>query len=95
MPRRPAQQAATNFTSDRHAFYAAWVISELARSGMPVTPVRDEDGNYTNRLTVCPPQGGDNPPKITLMIPPPPESWDLLGGNQAGPVFRGDDTTAT
>lgn len=93
MPR--AARPTTNFTSDRHAFYAAWVIGELSRSGLPVHPTRDADGNYTNRLTVNPPLGGDNPPQITLLIPPPPDDWDLLAGGgsngPAGPTFRGED----
>jgi hypothetical protein len=86
-PSRPA----TNFTSDRHAFYAAWVIAEMSRSGLPVAPVRDADGNYTNRVTINPPLGGDPRPLI-LMIPPPPDDWDLLGNGANGPTFRGGET---
>ena len=94
MPR--ASRPTSNFTSDRHAFYAAWVLGEMLRSGVPVSPVRDDDGNYTNRVTVHPPLGGDNPPKIMLMIPPPPDDWDLFGpdGSPTGPTFRGNETPA-
>ena len=91
MPR--SARPASNFTSDRHALYAGWVLSQLLRSGLPATPVRDADGNYTNRVEFHPPLGGDNPPKITLLIPSPPDDWDLLGGPPPanGPTFRGED----
>lgn len=77
MPR--SARPASNFTSDRHTLYAGWVLAQLLRSGLPVTPVRDADGNYTNRVHVHPPLGGD-PKPVTLMIPPPPDDWDLFNG---------------
>jgi hypothetical protein len=89
MPR--ASRPASNFTSDRHVLYAGWVMGEMIRSGLPFVPIRDADGNYTNRVTLAPPLGGDNAPQITLLIPPPPDDWDLLNGGTSGPTFRGAD----
>lgn len=93
---RPARPA-SNFTSDRHTLYAGWVLGELIRSGLPVEPVRDASGNYTNRITVNPPLGGESAHAVTLMIPPPPDDWDLFAGGQFdgagtadGPIFRGE-----
>jgi len=73
MPR--AQVPASNFTSDRHVLYAGWVLGELMRCLPTVTPIRDTEGNYTNRVTLT--LEGDA--TITLLIPPPPDDWDILG----------------
>ena len=79
MPR--ASRPPSNFTSDRHVLYAGWVMGQMLRSGLPFEPVLDPEGNYTNRVTVGPPQGGQ---RITLVIPPPPDDWDLFKGNGTG-----------
>jgi len=83
MPRNPS-----NFESDRHTLYAGWVIGELLRSGTDATPVRDDDGNYTNRL-VLNHHGGS---RITLIIPPPPSDWDLFPDTDAKEPTRAATT---
>jgi hypothetical protein len=86
MPR--ASRPPSNFTSDRHVLYAGWVMGEMLRTGLPFEPVVDADGNYTNRFVINPPAGSDTP-KITLVIPPPPDDWNLFNGDTSGPTFRG------
>jgi hypothetical protein len=75
----PRKTSTSNFVSDNHTLYAGWVLGEMLRSGLPVEPVLDPNGNYTNRVLIRPPLGGDLPPEITLLIPPPPDGWSLFG----------------
>lgn len=88
MPR--ASRPPSNFTSDNHTLYAGWVLGELAKQKLPLKAVRDDQGNYTNRVTLD--AGGAS---VTLLIPPPPDDWDLFasdgGGGKDGPTFRGQD----
>ena len=37
---------------DRHALYIGWVVGIAMRNGIAASPTVDDDGNYTDRLTV-------------------------------------------
>ena len=82
---RPAKPP-SNFTSDLHTLYAGWIIGLALRSGLPVEPVRDTNGNYTNRIRINVAPGGNNPPSFTLIIPPPPDGWDLFHTDITDPM---------
>ena len=68
MPRTPAPPPPSMTTN--HALYVGWVLGLAAKAGLAVTPVLDDDGNYTNRIMV---PVGEQP--ITLLIPAPPDTW--------------------
>jgi hypothetical protein len=58
----------------RHAWYVGWVLGVALRHGVPLTPVTDADGNYTDRLVL------DLAPEtvtLTIVVPPPPDDWTL------------------
>ena len=63
----------SNFISDRHSLYVGWVIGIAHRNGVPLEPVRDDAGDWTDRaeLTLSPHV------TITLVVPPPPDDWTL------------------
>jgi hypothetical protein len=61
------------FDSDRHALYVGWVVGIAQKHGLRPYPVTDDDGNYTDRVVVRTPGGYD----ITVIVPPPPDDWDL------------------
>jgi hypothetical protein len=58
------------FDSDRHALYTGWVIGRAVRAGLAVTPVYDDDGNYTDRFVI-------DRIGITVVVPPPPDDWTV------------------
>jgi len=61
----------SNFVSDQHVLYVGWVLGHMQKAELPFTPVTDEHGNLTNRVTVPTPVGV----VLTLIIPPPPDDW--------------------
>jgi hypothetical protein len=63
----------SNFHNDRHNLYAGWVAGIAAKHGVPLHPVKDSMGNYTAELQLELP--GDI--TITLVVPEPPEDWNL------------------
>ena len=56
----------------RHAMYVGWVCGLARKQGTPLTPVVDEEGNYTDQLTL-----GLVVPHVTVtvIVPPPPDDW--------------------
>jgi hypothetical protein len=64
-----------NFTDDRHALYAGWVIGTAMRHGVQLEPIVDDDGNYTDQLRLV--HAGLD---ITLIVPPPPDDWKFPDG---------------
>lgn len=66
-----ARRETSNFVNDNHVLYAGWVMGTMVKAGLPFAPVRDDQGNYTNRVTTTTPDGV----VITLLIPAPPEDW--------------------
>lgn len=60
----------SHFVDDRHNLYVGWVMGIAARHGFMPEPVRDEAGNYTDRITL---PIGDH--EITVVVPPPPADW--------------------
>lgn len=65
------------FVDDRHALYAGWVLGIAKRNGVPLEPVVDDDGNYTDRLTAELKDSDWGPVTITLVVPPPPDDWKM------------------
>lgn len=67
-----------NFVNDRHVLYVGWVIGIALKNGVPVRPVLDAAGNYTDRICFT---GWDNCNgvivEITMIVPPPPVDWEL------------------
>lgn len=61
-----------HFTDPQHAFYVGWVWATALEHGLPFEVVRDEDGNYTDRLRLQPKEGLT----IDIVVPPPPDDWD-------------------
>lgn len=59
--------------SERHALYVGWALGVALRQGVPIEPVRDEAGNYTDRLVLHVSDQAD----LTVVVPPPPEDWQL------------------
>ena len=64
------------FVSERHALYVGWVLGVGMRHGIPLVPVVDFDGNYTDRVTYTTPGNS----VITFIVPPPPEDWSFDDG---------------
>lgn len=64
---------ATSTLTPRHAIYIGWVVGCALRNEVPVKPVVDENGFYTDRIRLCPPGF----PEITLIVPEPPADWSL------------------
>ena len=66
-----------HFIGDRHALYVGWVCGIAMRNGIYVRNVLDDDGNYTDRITVELYDPTQRPVKVTmtLVIPPPPDDW--------------------
>jgi hypothetical protein len=62
---------------DRQALYTGWVCGLAHRNGVPMVPVRDLDGNYTNELLLELDWEG-LPVTITVVVPAPPDDWRLL-----------------
>jgi hypothetical protein len=63
----------SNFLNDRHNLYVGWVLGIALKNGVPAVPVVDEDGNFTDRLSI--PIGDNN---ITVVVPEPPPEWTPL-----------------
>lgn len=68
----------SNFYNTRHNLYVGWVVGAALRNGIPLEPVVDSDGLVTAELRLLLPDGI----VITLLVPEPPEDWDL--GSQMG-----------
>lgn len=66
----------SNFVSETHTLYVGWVLGIALQNGVDAVPVLDEDGNYTDRLTI-PWCRGDDLVHITVVVPPPPDDWEL------------------
>jgi len=62
----------SNFASDNHALYFGWILGLMVKSGLPVQPVVDDDGNYTNRVLL---DLAGGLPQVQLLIPVPPDGW--------------------
>jgi hypothetical protein len=72
--------AVTYFASDRHALFVGWVLGIALRNAVPLEPVIDDAGNYTDRLRLTLETGDytDRPPiTITVLVPEPPDDWTL------------------
>jgi hypothetical protein len=63
------------FVDDRHALYCGAVLGVAMRHGLPIEVVADDAGNYTNELQI---RVAPNI-VITLIVPPPPDDWTLVG----------------
>lgn len=63
--------------SARHALYVGWVCGTANRNGVPLDPVVDEAGDYTDRRLAL--RVRDLPPNttITLVVPEPPADWTI------------------
>jgi hypothetical protein len=60
----------------RHAMYAGWIMGIGIKHGVPLEPVVDPLGNYTDRL-VLRMHDGDIELELTIVVPPPPDDWVL------------------
>lgn len=65
----------------RHALYCGWVAGVAAAHGVPLVPVRDDDGNWTDRLLLL---GHSYYVNIEVIVPPPPEEWVPLPEEATG-----------
>lgn len=45
------------FDTDLHAIKAGWVVGELISHGVQVLPVKDDNGDYTPKMTLTLPDG--------------------------------------
>lgn len=63
-----------NFVDDRHALFAGWMLGTLRDLNVPVEPLFDEWGDYTDRVRIPRPPGSL---PLVLVIPPPPGDWEL------------------
>lgn len=61
------------FINDRHALFVGCVVGIALRNGVPLTPVLDGAGNYTDRLELH----LDDGMVAELVVPPPPDDWRL------------------
>ena len=75
----------TNFVDDRHSFYVGWVHGLALKHGLPVKPVFDEAGNYTDRLVLVLDLARESH-TVTIIVPPPPPDWSLLDAAEDLPV---------
>lgn len=71
----------SNFVDDRHNLYCGWVFGLALKYDLPLQPIYD-DGNFTNRMAMALPNGIT----ITIVVPPPPDDWQLqkCGADVAG-----------
>lgn len=72
--------AHTAISSERHALYVGCVLGLGMKHGLPLRPVVDEAGNYTNEIELAIPEDGIT---VRLIVPPPPKDWNLndwIGG---------------
>lgn len=58
----------------RHALYVGWVLGVAHRHGVPLVPVTDAAGNYTDQLVL---DLADDNVTLTIVVPPPPDDWAL------------------
>lgn len=66
----------SNFADDRHALYVGWVLGIAAKHHLAFEPEADGEGNYTDRLLY-----GVRPGlTLTLVVPPPPDDWEVTDG---------------
>jgi hypothetical protein len=68
-----------HFEDATHALYVGWVLGLAMRQGLPLYPVVDEDGDYTDELRFELPIDGDDTFVLTLTVPPPPDDWRFDG----------------
>ena len=61
-----------SFVDDRHTLYVGWVLGLAIKHDLDASPVFDDDGNYTDRLII-----GVGNRQITVVVPPPPDDWNL------------------
>lgn len=62
-----------NIVDGRHALYVGWVAGIALNSGIRLLPVVDDDGNYTDQLTLPINQGVI----LTVVVPYPPDDWEI------------------
>lgn len=64
------------FVDQRHVLFVGWVLGLAMQAGLPVRPVVDAAGDYTNRLSLD--LGGEDAGYIVeLIVPSPPADWTL------------------
>lgn len=61
------------FETDQHALYCGWILGVALRSGLQVSPVVDDAGNYLNQIRI----NIAAATTITVVVPPPPPDWKL------------------
>lgn len=66
------------FLDERHVLYVGWVVGIAWKNGLNAEPVRDEAGNYTDRITIRFDQDSGGITVVTVVVPPPPDSWKIL-----------------
>jgi len=69
-----SSEGVSAFTDPRHALYVGAVVGIGLRHGVPLAPILDDDGNYTNRIVLGIPHAHVT---VTLVVPPPPDDWQL------------------
>lgn len=67
------QATTSNFLDERHNLYCGWVFGMALKHGLPIEPIGDDAGNFTDRFAMALPDGIT----LTLVIPPPPDEWTL------------------
>lgn len=70
---RSVKWSGMSLVSDDHALYVGAVLGIAMKHGVPLRPVIDEDGNYTDQLSLVLP----NDVVINVTVPPPPLDWSL------------------
>lgn len=72
----------SKFVDDRHNLYCGWVFGLALKYDLPLQPIYDEDGIVTDRMLMALPNGIT----IEIVVPPPPDDWQLgkCGADVAG-----------
>jgi hypothetical protein len=68
----------TGVYDDRHALYVGWVLGMGMRHGVPLSPIINDDGDYTSSLILK----INDRVSITLVVPRPPADWTMTADDE-------------
>lgn len=64
----------------RHALFVGWICGLAIKQGLPMIPVANNDGRYTDTLELSlePTKPGRPRIAVRVIVPPPPDDWTLV-----------------